>query len=247
MSNVSTRRSLEAVVTTLSTTKDKSEFARAVNELVYFKRNFNWADPRGSLLESISYADRLVFQRTHVNVKTFQFMGPLLGVLELGVILMPFPLLLAVVLALMAKVLNFYNPWLAFEAAFLGVYSAAVTHELAHWLAMSASCHPLAIYGTPPFAGVRLQIRCDKEHLSVVDVVLLYTGGSIGNIVLAILMVAVAASLGSGASLVTESVVLANVAIGIANLMPAGIGSTDGALLLRALRSRSGRRGGGGF
>ncbi len=229
-------QSLQAVVDVLSTTRALDEFTGAVRELDHFKREFNWRQPHGVEFESISKADRLVFQRTHANAKVFLLRGRLLGILQLCVVLALFPLLVASALSIMAKVLGFHSPLLAFQAAFLGVYSAAMVHELSHWLAMSGSCRPFAIYGELPFAAVRLEIRCKRKRLSGAEMLLLYGGGSVGNILFALFLAIMIFEAGASISIVTISVILANIGVGLANLIPVTTWSTDGAKIMRILR-----------
>ncbi|MCL6451229.1 MAG: hypothetical protein K6T75_08060 [Acetobacteraceae bacterium] len=214
----------------------------AVGELHRIKREYDWAHPSGSLLGLISRADRRLFELRHPNARTFRLRGPWVGGIQLAGVLSLFPLLVAAAIAVIAVTLRLADGGLAFGSAFAGLYSASLVHEWSHALAMAGSCRPCAAYGVAPFAGVRLEMRFRKECLSAADIVLLYAGGSLGNLALAGLAAGVGAVLGDGIgpvlSLPLSAVVWANLALGVANLVPAGFGSTDGAKLALWLRAR---------
>lgn len=227
---------LREIVSLLSTTADKTVFSVAARNLEAIKRNINWSNISGPALGLISEADKIVFSRVRKRAWCMRLKGlSTFPVLAVGLSLAP--IVSALFIAFVAWVSADFNPFDAYAIVFLAMYSARFVHEMGHWLFMRRIAVPVAIYGSPFFITIRMQVRYLSEQVSLSELVRLYGGGSVANLAVAVIIILALITKNVAPPLIVLAIILANLAAGVFNLIPFGKG-TDGSMLLRIFRNQ---------
>lgn len=226
---------LTEAVFQLDTTEDQTVFSEAVRIVERIKRNIDWSDVSGAALGLISEADKIIFSRVRKKTWCLQLKG-FLAFPILVVALSFAPLVHALFLAIAAWSIMGYNPFEAFAIVFLAMYSTRFAHEIGHWLFMRKIAAPVAIYGSPLFVTIRIQIRYLTEQVGLLGLARLYGGGSAANLLISIVVFLALIVINATPPLLV-AVLLANVTTAIFNLVPLSKG-TDGSMLLRIFSSK---------
>ena len=226
---------LERLWHTLATTHDRATFVEHLRSLKRLKQDLAAAEVDGRVAEWLSRIDHVVFRRTRRGTHSIQSSRPT-ALAWLALLCLPWPLLAGLLVGLTLTLTGHAQGWALGVTALVALYVARLGHELGHLLAGLPVFYLRGLYTSPNFVELRLETGVRAASVRPGHFIRLYLGGSVANLVLGLIGLAVAVDHVWGGIFVL-SFVAANLALGLGNLLPLRRLSTDGYNAYRVWRA----------